>query len=106
MLAPARNDGQMTSSLEHPPPATQPGRRRRRALVWLAAGSAALVAAALAVTIVLVTATGNSTPRPATPVIPERTGADRGLDVLPFPGTPDASPTTQITFPALLPSEL
>jgi hypothetical protein len=30
----------------------------------------------------------------------------RGLDVLPFPGTPDASPKSQISFPALLPSQL
>jgi hypothetical protein len=30
----------------------------------------------------------------------------RGLEVLPFPGTEDASPTSQITFPALIPSQL
>jgi hypothetical protein len=35
-----------------------------------------------------------------------RTAADRGLDVVPFPGTPDASPATQINFPALVPSEI
>jgi hypothetical protein len=29
--------------------------------------------------------------------------AQRGLDVLPFPGTPDAAPSTQIDFPALEP---
>src|SRR5437764_4073588 len=104
MLAPAWDDGHMSSSLEHPP-ATQPDRRRRRALVWLAAGSSAVVTAAVAATIVLVTSAGSSRSRSAV-IIPKRTVADRGLDVLPFPGTPDASPSAQITFPALLPSEL
>ncbi len=33
------------------------------------------------------------------------TGSQR-LDVLPYPGTPDASPQTQIDFPALAPSQL
>ncbi|HEX4110008.1 MAG TPA: arylsulfotransferase family protein [Solirubrobacteraceae bacterium] len=33
-------------------------------------------------------------------------GGPRGLDVLPFPGTPDAAPTTQITFPALTPAQI
>lgn len=94
----------MSSPREHPP-ATQPSRRRRRALVSLAAGSAALVVAAVAATVVLVTSVGSSKSRPRV-MIPERTAADRGLDVLPFPGTPDASPKTQIAFPALLPSEL
>ena len=61
--------------------------------------------AAVVATIVLVTAPGSPRPR-STVVIPKRTGADRGLDVLPFPGTPDASPSAQIAFPALLPSEL
>jgi hypothetical protein len=35
-----------------------------------------------------------------------RTAGTRGLDVLPFPGTPDAAASSQITFPALLPNEL
>ncbi|HEY3946131.1 MAG TPA: arylsulfotransferase family protein [Solirubrobacteraceae bacterium] len=61
--------------------------------------------AAVAVTIVLVTAPGSTRPRSAA-IIPKRTAADHGLDALPFPGTPDASPSAQITFPALLPSEL
>ena len=30
----------------------------------------------------------------------------KGLDVLPFPGTEDASPKSQISFPALIPSQL
>jgi hypothetical protein len=30
----------------------------------------------------------------------------RGLDVLPFPGTPDAAPGTQVDFPAVAPSEI
>ena len=41
---------------------------------------------------------GNSTAPPLS--------TTRGLDVLPFPGTPDASPGSQIGFPALAPSEL
>src|SRR5437588_2990364 len=32
--------------------------------------------------------------------------APTSLDVLPFPGTPDASPQTHISFPALSPSQL
>jgi hypothetical protein len=94
----------MTSSLEQPPAPKLDG-PRRRALVWLAVGSAAALVAAVATTIVLVTTAGSSGSR-ATPIIPKRIGPDRGLDVLPFPGTPDASPSSQITFPALLPSEL
>ena len=93
----------MSLSRQHPP-TTGPQRPRRRA-VWLAASASALVTAAVVATIVLVTAPGSSRPR-STVVIPKRTGADRGLDVLPFPGTPDASPSAQIAFPALLPSEL
>jgi Arylsulfotransferase (ASST) len=33
-------------------------------------------------------------------------GSDPGLHVMPFPGTPDVSPTSQVTFSALAPSEL
>jgi hypothetical protein len=33
-------------------------------------------------------------------------GAGAALSVIPFPGTPDASPTSQIIFPALRPSDL
>ena len=94
----------MTSSLERPPP-IRPDRPRRRSRVWLAASASALVTAAVAVTIVLVTAPGSPRSRSAA-MIPKRTAADHGLDALPFPGTPDASPSAQITFPALLPSEL
>jgi hypothetical protein len=32
--------------------------------------------------------------------------APSGLDVQPFPGTPDAAPTTDVSFPALTPEEL
>ncbi|MGN6167640.1 MAG: arylsulfotransferase family protein, partial [Solirubrobacteraceae bacterium] len=95
----------MTSSLQQPPP-TQPDRRRRRSIVWLVVVSSALVAAAVAATIVLVTSSAGSSKSRSAVIIPRRTGADHGLDVLPFPGTPDASPSSQITFPALLPSEL
>src|SRR5437764_891718 len=35
--------------------------------------------------------------------LPEASG---GLDVLPFPGTPDAPPATRIDFPALAPAQL
>jgi Arylsulfotransferase (ASST) len=66
----------------------------------------ALLAAAVAVTIVLVTSPGSSRPRSAAVIVPKRAAAHHGLDVLPFPGTPDAPPSTQVIFPALLPSEL
>lgn len=33
-------------------------------------------------------------------------GSDRGLHVIPFPGTPDASPITQVIFSSLVPSEV
>src|SRR5690242_19233356 len=33
-------------------------------------------------------------------------GGPTSLDVLPFPGTPDASPQTRISFPALSPPQL
>jgi hypothetical protein len=95
----------MTSSLQHPR-VTRPGRRSRNALIWVATAFAALVIAAAAVTVILVTSPGKSRSRSAAVIVPKRTDADHGLDVLPFPGTPDASPKTQITFPALLPSEL
>jgi hypothetical protein len=36
----------------------------------------------------------------------ESRAANRGLDVQPFPGTPDASPSSQISFPALRRSEV
>src|SRR5437764_10348381 len=92
----------MSLYLQDPPPTR---RRRRRVLVWLVVCSSALLAAAAAAIIVLVFPAGNSRPR-SVAIVPMRTPADRGLDVVPFPGTPDASPITQITFPALLPSEI
>jgi Arylsulfotransferase (ASST) len=93
----------MSPSRQHSP-TTRRQRRRPRA-AWLAASASALVTAAVVATIVLITAPGSSRSR-STVVIPKRTGADLGLDVLPFPGTPDASQSAQITFPALLPYEL
>src|SRR5690349_20895236 len=94
----------MSLYLQHPPP-TQPRRRRRRPLVWLVVCTSALLAAAVAVAVVLVSPLGKHKSR-SVAIVPIRAAADRGLDVVPFPGTPDASPTTQITFPALLPSEI
>jgi hypothetical protein len=38
--------------------------------------------------------------------VPVRVPAPHSLDVLPFPGTPDASPYSQIAFPALAPSAI
>lgn len=52
-----------------------------------------VVVAALAVSLIAVLGLG----RNADPV---------GLHVMPFPGTPDASPLSQISFPALAPSQL
>jgi hypothetical protein len=37
---------------------------------------------------------------------PRRTVSSAALDVLPFPGTPDAAPGTNIDFPAVAPSEI
>ena len=45
-----------------------------------------------------------TTVRKRTP--PSRVRAPHSLDVLPFPGTPDASPYSQIAFPALAPSAI
>ena len=74
----------------------RPSGRRGRLATWVLG-----VVAIAAFTGALIAAFGpgdNSTPPPlSTP---------RGLDVLPFPGTPDASPGSQIGFPALAPSEL
>ena len=86
-------------------PRTRSQRVRSGAVVLIAVCSSALLAAAVAATIVLITTTGSSRPGPAV-TIPTRAAADRGLDVVPFPGTPDAAPSTHIMFPALLPSEV
>src|SRR5690348_10302478 len=86
-------------------PRTRSQRVRSAAVIPIAVCSSALLAAAVAATIVLVTSAGSSSPRPAV-TIPTRAAADRGLDVVPFPGTPDAAPSTHIMFPALLPSEV
>jgi hypothetical protein len=48
--------------------------------------------------IVVLASTGSATRRSLS--------VPRGLDVLPFPGTQDASPKSQISFPALVPSQL
>jgi hypothetical protein len=60
----------------------------------LFAGSVAIIGAGLA---------GLLWPSPTDSA--SRTYAVAGLDVLPFPGTPDASPQSLITFPALSPSD-
>ncbi len=64
----------------------------RRALL-IALG--VVVVGALAVGLTLAFSSGSNSPAAATT-----------LNVLPFPGTPDASPESQISFPALAPSDL
>ena len=59
---------------------------------------AVLVATLAAGLIVTVRAGGGATPGAL--------AAPSGLDVLPFPDTEDASPKSQISFPALIPSQL
>jgi hypothetical protein len=59
----------------------------------LAAGAIVLLVACLIAVSGSAVARQRSAPRPA-------------LDVLPFPGTPDASPRTQIDFPTLAPAQL
>jgi Arylsulfotransferase (ASST) len=55
----------------------------------------------LAVTGSVIFAVASGATRPPRPL-----SVASGPDVLPFPGTPDASPNSQISFPALTPSEL
>src|SRR5213076_1539890 len=100
----ARDNRQMSLSSQHRP-RTRPQRVRSRVVVLIALCSSSLLAAAVAATIVLVTTVGNSRPRPPV-TVPVRAAADHGLDVVPFPGTPDAAPSAHILFPALLPSEV
>ncbi len=67
-------------------------------------GLALFAAIALAVAVARL-ALGGAPARAASfaPALPEASG---GLDVLPFPGTPDAPPGTNIDFPALAPGQL
>jgi outer membrane protein assembly factor BamB len=73
---------------------SQPPRRGGRLGGWLVL---ALTAVGVPVAGVVVLASGGGSKR-----FPDAVG----LDVLPFPGTPDASPNSQITFPALKRSEV
>jgi hypothetical protein len=66
---------------------------RRRRLVALAVSAAFTVAA---LSVVANAGAARANPARSAPA----------LDVLPFPGTPDASPRTEIDFPAIAPSEL
>ncbi len=66
---------------------------------------AALVAAAVAAAIGV--CTGPSAVAARTSLTRTgRAGSANGLDVLPFPGTPDASPGTNIDFPAVSPAQI
>jgi Arylsulfotransferase (ASST) len=88
-------------SPEEPPRSKRPG-PSRRALIGLLALSLALFAGVAAVLVFAI-----ARDRPSQ--VLKRLGtaaATRGLDVVPFPDTPDASPRTQIMFPALLPTEI
>ncbi len=80
---------------------TQPAARRRwrfrRTLALLAATAAVISAAGVA----WPSLTG--APARADPSLPQATA---GLDVLPFPGTPDAPPGTRIDFPSLARAQL
>jgi len=76
------------------PASSGPGRRRGR---WVALGT--VLVAALAGGLVVTLGAGGGATRGSL-VSPT------GLDVLPFPGTEDASPKSQISFPALIPSQL
>lgn len=73
--------------------------RRRRTLA-----GGALVLAALAATAVPLTVSGGWAPPP--PAYYSAGAAREGLHVLPFPGTPDASRTTEIVFSSLRPDEI
>ena len=64
----------------------------------------ALAAIALAVAVAARLASGASArAASAIPALPEASG---GLDVLPFPGTPDAAPSTNIDLPAVAPGQV
>ena len=66
---------------------------------------ATLLAVSAAVAAVVVAARrGDRRARP--PLVAGRQAADGGLDVVPFPGTPDAPPGTHIMFPALRRTEV
>ncbi len=68
-----------------------------------AVGAGAIVAAVAALALTGGTGATASTSRSAS----AQTGsAARGLDVLPFPGTPDAAPGTNIDFPAISPAQI
>ncbi len=78
-------------------PGAVPSRRGRRLGVWMALGAVVMVA--LAGGLIVVLASGGGATR-------RLLAAPRSLDVLPFPGTEDASPKSQISFPTLIPSQL
>ncbi len=84
-------------------PTPAPNRPRSRPLVSVTAVLGVLLAAAVAAIVVLASARHGT---PSRALLPGTAGGTRGLDVLPFPGTPDASPQSQIIFPALLPPEI
>jgi outer membrane protein assembly factor BamB len=92
-----------------PQPAAMPNRPRRRAWVWLAVILGGLLAGVAAAIIVLHSkgsAAATRTRPPPHAVVLGSAAGTKGLDVLPFPGTPDASPLSQIAFPALLPAQI
>jgi Arylsulfotransferase (ASST) len=70
--------------------------RRRMRHVGSTAGLAAVISCLAAAAVAL----------GARPTTPRHPAGAQGLDVLPFPGTPDAAPTTNVDFPAVSPAQL
>lgn len=107
-------DRPATSRAGRRPPAGRGKQRVRKAAAILAA----LAVAVVATVVVVITAgqTGSrrsgaharTVPRRTAPrrTAPIRVPAPHSLEVVPFPGTPDASPYSQIAFPALAPSAI
>jgi Arylsulfotransferase (ASST) len=84
------------SLLASPTPGTGEHRRGRRASSWGAVAAAGAVVGLVLLGLTLFGVMGSSV----------HSSGPQGLDVLPFPGTRDASPTTSIAFPALDPSQI
>ncbi len=76
---------------------------RPKLRTWVTLATLLAVSAAVAA-IVVAARPGGHRARP--PVVAGRPAADRGLDVVPFPGTPDAPAGTHIMFPALRRTEV
>lgn len=91
----AGGDGSVAENLSSPMNARLSASRTRAAVaLWRIAGGTLLALAIGSLIAVQVSAHAAQRPEPAS------------LDVQPFPGTPDASPQSDISFPALAPSQL